>query len=233
MRVFSLTHPEYETDHVQRARNPAYFESPYKIPSVICPRCGQWGGCDSVAEAWTPPIPDEFRKGQALELRSWKSMVPRWSALLQVDMRLIQPGARVGPPHGKILPHRGPLLPVLHPFPGRVWVSEAVAEGLVRAGLSRSMLAPVTFQKVAEPYWELVATESMWRVGVTPEAIVVCSECGRTRFPKVPMVVDSDRCSQSLIAHLDENPNYLLVREELTAALRDVANVRLEELDVK
>ena len=216
MQFFKLTHPKYDTDREERARNPVTSTAGYRVPGITCAACGPW----SSSERLRVPLPEDtsdFSGVTFLGVDEWKSTSPKWAERLGVSVGALAPGAKLGPPQGTCSSeiHEDSV----HPTPGEIWVFSGVRNAFVAAGLTG-----VSFDLSGNcgkvKLWELIVHGRAWRKGSTEDSLCACGLCGRRVFP-LPraLSVDESRWDGSDFVLLDHNPNIIVVTERTQQVL--------------
>lgn len=238
MLWYVLSHPEYESDQEAWRNNPVRLESRYQLPSVNCDRCGIWASSERIiVSSPEPGWSEDYRGFSFLDMDRWRQRVPDWASMLGVDEDRIKPGAVFGNAEGEV---SGRITnDVVHPFPGVLWLKEAVRDAIMSAGCAGVSFEPVTLRpknkRVAElvhpALWEAVVHGEAARSGIAPGSELLCDRCGRTGFPSPGnLTPDEDHWDGSDFVHLDGNPNIVVVTDKVRRVLeaRSFSNIRLD-----
>jgi hypothetical protein len=189
------------------------------LPMITCDACGEWGGSGKLRIPVPPELATElgtFRElNYAIPLEDWKCRSLRWADLLHVPVASLEPSMNIGPPYGAV---QGKIQDdVIHAMPGYIWVQDRVKDAVVAAGFTGVRPVEVKLDKEGMPrLWELYIEGKAFRVGSTPESLLECALCGRTKFrnPK-DLTVDVDRWDGSDFFNLDGNSNMAFVTERV------------------
>ena len=230
MGFYKLTHPKYETDRSWQLANPIRMTEELHVPAVMCPACGLWASSDRirVAVPETSSVRPRLLGYQTLSPSQWADFADTLRRELAIPAWMpVRPGAEIGLPKGELRSARVPDF--MHPFPGQMIVRRRVVDALESAGLTGFLpvRVEVTWGKRvkhrdAEPpeLHELVVKGVAWRVGVDPNKITACPQCGRMVFASgAHFVVDETRWDGSDFFHVDRNPNIVLVTERVCTLL--------------
>ncbi len=237
---YKLTHPVYEND-LQDARkaNPVTIKYVYRIPSIICEVCGTWAsGGSRIRKVLPDTILTPFNGITFLQRLEWQKKRAKWAETLEVSEEEIRPATKLGLPDIEL------FYPVTTDFIhalGQVFVTDDLASLLKEQkfrGLDFFPFEPVWSKKMkvqkGDPprLWELVITGKAWRVGVTPESLLLCGLCDRKGFPQTRMLIDRDRWDESDFFNIDENPNIVIVTQKVADFFekQGFSNYKLEPL---
>jgi hypothetical protein len=209
---YELTHPDYETDHDSDRRNPVRTRTTYRVPGMMCHLCGPRSSGTHLRVP-IPPDADEFLGLKFLDIADWNSARTRWAELLSVDAELVLPGARIGPSEG-VCSH--PIEEdAVHPFPGRIWITERMRQGIVAAGFSGVEFEDVHLEGACGSVRLSEIIASGQASSVAPGGALLCELCGRRSPGTFGASVDQSTWDGRDFFHVDENPNAIWISQRV------------------
>lgn len=219
---YTLTHPDYETDHAAERMNPLRQIERAWIPGIRCRYCNQtWAGSRKLYL----PLPNgDIRQRlipSPLENETWQDLVRAMRQALNLpDDFVFRPGDELGVPRYELLSTTVPDL--LHPFPGTIVVTEKVEQALREAALTGYRPLSVAVRWGARFKQNRHPPPSLWGLHIHGQAgrigsrfMTDCEHCGRTRLQVVGTSLDRSRWDNTDFFHIDINPNIVGVTERV------------------
>jgi hypothetical protein len=232
MNFYILSKPHYNTDREEMIANPFELTTEALLPSIDCDYCGIWASSSRIRESFSDTQLRNFKKIKFLKVCEWKSAKSEWAKTLGLSKETLQPGSNIGIPNVKILLNK--IHNFMISFPGSIVVTKRVVESLISnniTGIKFIKLKKVN--KLQVDLWELYVYGKGWRKEVDEKSIVVCSVCGREKFPDVEMIIDKSRWDGTDFFNIDNNPNMVIVTEKVVKLFKNenIKNVLFEKID--
>lgn len=232
---YRLDSPSYLTDVAMSRTNPCKCTDPVSLPGVYCSACNEiWAGSNRirtelfVSERAEDIIQSHKLKRFGVPLDQFQELCREISSSTKIPLERLRPGAKICPPTGTLRSSK--LRDFTHPFPGLMWVTKQVKTVLESAELKGISFAAVNLRWTGKmkntsvmipDLWEVVVNGKAWRQGSDLQTITSCSVCGRMEYRRggTDLTVDESRWDGSDFFHVDENPNIVIVTENVTQIL--------------
>ena len=187
------------------------------LPGVFCPVCSEtWSSFDRIRVKL--PRDPHIRKMvniPPVDLDVFQNYASIVSSSLSIPIIRITPGCEIGLPNASI--NKPYSIDIIELFSGIFWVNQNVKELVEHHNLTGIRFVNVTISDCNQSHkiYEIDVFGAAWRVGSTPQNIIICKNFSRKTFHKTKDVIDTDHWDGSDFFCVDQNPNILFVTERV------------------